>query len=502
MSIVAYFLLGMYYSSGFPCFTWINGVYCTGKSVEELNSELVAAYKYDGLKVIDAEGNELKIKPSDVNCKVDYTKSLYGFLEKNNPYAWGLYVFKNLVVEYEPERSYDHEKLREIVAGWKIFDVKETKDVSIAFEDGYILRDDAKNIPNPDNIYNVVATAFDLEDDEVNIGEIEGCYKVPEYSEEDLELIEIFNKVDDIQSREMTFEVMGSEVKLDKKTIADWIVTGQELQEILDETAESTDGSENSDDSKKSKDIVSVLYIAGDREFTDLTEEELFNQGGFLFDENGYLILNESKMLDYAEEFSEKYDTSWCMENYKNGLSNTIYLNNNPKKGYAPLVDKDLVFNSIKETFNSASYEKADAVEIATVDKLTTIDASEKLGKTFIEVDMGEQHLYYYVDGKLSMDMPIVTGNVNRGRSTPTGVFNIYNKRYHTYLRGVDYVSYVNYWLGVNKGVGIHDANWRSEFGGDIYKRDGSHGCINCPEEKVSKLWEVAEVGTPVILYY
>ena len=100
------------------------------------------------------------------------------------------------------------------------------------------------------------------------------------------------------------------------------------------------------------------------------------------------------------------------------------------------------------------------------------------------------------------MNMPIVTGNVNRGRGTPTGIFPVYNKRYHTYLRGVDYVSYVNYWLGVNKGVGIHDANWRSEFGSDIYKRDGSHGCINCPEEKVSKLWEVVDVGTPVVLYY
>ncbi len=135
-------------------------------------------------------------------------------------------------------------------------------------------------------------------------------------------------------------------------------------------------------------------------------------------------------------------------------------------------------------------------------DCVKSFDAAKELGQTYIEVDMGKQELRYYVDGQLNMEMPVVTGNINRGRGTPTGVYNIYNKRYHTYLRGADYVSYVNYWLGVHKGVGIHDANWRNKFGEEIYKRDGSHGCINCPESQVSQLWEVVEVGTPVVLYY
>ena len=135
-------------------------------------------------------------------------------------------------------------------------------------------------------------------------------------------------------------------------------------------------------------------------------------------------------------------------------------------------------------------------------DSAVVFNAKESLGDTYIEVNMGKQELFYYVEGKLSMNMPIVTGNVNRGRGTPTGIFPVYNKRYHTNLVGVDYVSYVNYWLGVHKGVGIHDATWRSKFGEEIYKRDGSHGCINCPLDTVSQLWEVVEVGTPVVLYY
>ena len=40
------------------------------------------------------------------------------------------------------------------------------------------------------------------------------------------------------------------------------------------------------------------------------------------------------------------------------------------------------------------------------------------------------------------------------------------------------------------------------EFGGDIYKRDGSHGCINTPYDPMERLYELTEVGTPVVMFY
>ena len=48
-------------------------------------------------------------------------------------------------------------------------------------------------------------------------------------------------------------------------------------------------------------------------------------------------------------------------------------------------------------------------------------------------------------------------------------------------LKGQDYNSEVSFWLPFNGDVGIHDASWRSEFGGSIYKTRGSHGCVNTP---------------------
>ena len=51
-------------------------------------------------------------------------------------------------------------------------------------------------------------------------------------------------------------------------------------------------------------------------------------------------------------------------------------------------------------------------------------------------------------------------------------------------------------------GIGIHDADWRDEFGGEIYKTNGSHGCINVPSEVMPELYDMVELGTPVIMFY
>ena len=66
-------------------------------------------------------------------------------------------------------------------------------------------------------------------------------------------------------------------------------------------------------------------------------------------------------------------------------------------------------------------------------------------------------------------------------------------------LKGEDYESKVNYWLPFNNNIGIHDAGWRTEFGGQIYLTNGSHGCVNAPYEVAEKIFQNIEAGTPII---
>ena len=57
--------------------------------------------------------------------------------------------------------------------------------------------------------------------------------------------------------------------------------------------------------------------------------------------------------------------------------------------------------------------------------------------------------------------------------------------------------------MGVTwNGIGLHDSSWRTEFGGDIWKTNGSHGCINMPKNKIPQLFNMVEVGMPVVMHY
>ena len=47
----------------------------------------------------------------------------------------------------------------------------------------------------------------------------------------------------------------------------------------------------------------------------------------------------------------------------------------------------------------------------------------------------------------------------------------------------------------------MHDASWRSSFGGSIYKRSGSHGCVNLPASAAKTIFENIEAGYPVLVY-
>lgn len=130
-------------------------------------------------------------------------------------------------------------------------------------------------------------------------------------------------------------------------------------------------------------------------------------------------------------------------------------------------------------------------------------------GKTYVEVDLTGQHVYMMKDGALVWDAPCVTGNLSKKYDTPEGIYSLYYKERDRVLRGAkqadgtyEYESPVSYWMPFNGGIGLHDANWRSNFGGNIYKTSGSHGCINLPPAKVKALYDLVYKGIPVFCYY
>ena len=131
---------------------------------------------------------------------------------------------------------------------------------------------------------------------------------------------------------------------------------------------------------------------------------------------------------------------------------------------------------------------------------------------SYIDVDLGNQYARYFgADGSVLWESPVVSGNTSEGRSTPTGTYSINSKATNVTLTGADedhdgepdYKSKVTYWMPfVGNSVGLHDATWRSSFGGFIYASSGSHGCVNLPYGKAESLYKMVSVGTTVHVHW
>lgn len=81
ISIAAMYLgLALYYGDSFSYGTWINGVYCTGKSINEVNDELLKQCNYTGLTIIDSDGKSYAVSAQDVGLSFDLQRVFPGTL--------------------------------------------------------------------------------------------------------------------------------------------------------------------------------------------------------------------------------------------------------------------------------------------------------------------------------------------------------------------------------------------------------------------------------------
>lgn len=201
-------------------------------------------------------------------------------------------------------------------------------------------------------------------------------------------------------------------------------------------------------------------------------------------------------MKAFVSRLAEEYDTYGKEISFQSTRGDMVQVPGNGT--YGTTIDQEAEFDYLM----AALAEKRQEVHIPAYIRQGLVRGKNDIGDTYIEVDMTEQKMYYYVDGELVIETDVVTGHTGRRRGTPQGVNFVYNKQRNRVLRGQGYASPVKYWVPVKGAIGIHDANWRSEFGGEIYKTDGSHGCINTPTEAMAQLYEQVEIGTPVIMFY
>ncbi len=128
------------------------------------------------------------------------------------------------------------------------------------------------------------------------------------------------------------------------------------------------------------------------------------------------------------------------------------------------------------------------------------------IGDSYVEVSIASQEVWLFVDGKCIMNDSCVTGDPTKNAPTYTGAYSITYKQRNATLTGPnagggEYSSKVRYWMPFNGNQGLHDADWRGYFGGNEYRGNGSHGCVNLPIYAAEVLFKHVKEGFPVIIY-
>ena len=204
---------------------------------------------------------------------------------------------------------------------------------------------------------------------------------------------------------------------------------------------------------------------------------------------------------EFIRKMAQKYDKTYTSMTFRSTNRGQVTI---PTEKHGYVIDEagesDKLYGILLERKSE---------ERAPLYKLHKKPYSDLRGGTYVEVDILNQHIYYYKNGLCALDAACVTGKQTDSSSrTPTGYFSVIEKDRDRTLRGeIDpstgkpsYESYVNYWIRFYEGYGFHDASWRSDFGGDIYINSGSHGCVNLPLNAAKSLYSMVEYGTPVVL--
>ena len=444
-----YLGLVIYYQDSFYYGTWINGIYCTGKTVEQVQKELTKEFIYEGLKVVGKD-DEAFLEAERLGLSVDFQPALKAYLKKQNPFQWVYQVFTGHQDNFLlPEISIREEGIEEWLKHTEIYQKNQKLPPDsleiVLTKEGYQLKENKADILQTDKAAEVIKEALHQAEAKVSLME-KNCYIKRQDGPQMTEVRKLYEQVKEFQQLSLTYQIKDQSRAVTSLELAQWL--------MLDETGEN-----------------------------------------FVLDKEGKLTIDTREVAAFVDRLAEEYDT-WHNFPFTTHDGRELLI---AKGNYGIQISRKaevmFLLNLLKEENTGEILRTPEYV------KDITYHNQHQIGGTYIEIDMGKQRMFYFEEGELKLETDIVTGCTKKGMGTPEMVCYVYNKKEDAVLRGEDYRSPVNYWVPVYGGIGIHDATWRTKFGGDIYIRDGSHGCINTPLEKMEELYGMIEVGIPVVIH-
>lgn len=440
--VLSYLAISIWFMFHFNNNTYIDGENVSFKSTASVNDTISSQLDDYSLTVKLRNDEEVTINGYDIGLIFKKVVSIKEIKAKQNGFLWFLYIGdkrKNYETEYAV--TYDEELFNGFI------------------ENLDFLQED--NMIEPENAYVIVENG-----EGVVIEETAGT------------LIDIDNFKQTISLALSNMETYIDISDTDCYQVADITADSEDIDEILNELQKYLD--------------MEITYEIDEISWT--LDADTF--GEWLYYKNEAWHFDFFSVKAYVEELAETYDTVGTVRNFRTYEGKLIQQEG---ETYGWAIDVAAESARLNETL-------AKGRSVTRTPEFSQTGAAynnfNDIGDTYVEVDLSNQCVYLIVEGELILETDCVSGCIKNGNGTPEGLYSIKYKKSPAVLKGEDYESHVTYWMPFNGGIGLHDATWRSKFGGDIYYSNGSHGCINLPKSSAETIYSYVSTGTPVICYY
>lgn len=449
------YLAGMlYYNDKFLNGTMINGSDVGGMTLQKANDQLSKKVNGQSLKLIFNDGQSEVLQSAQLGVSYNKDNSLNQLMKNQNKWAWFIGFFKNEkniltdLIQISDENltngiaSMEHAKEENQIA---------PTDAYIQYKDGSfsIIEETLGSKFNTEELVKNIKVALSEGKQQLDVTKANGYVK-PQVYKDDQDLNNQLKAANEYCLSAITYTTpKGKEIALDGSTLITWL--------------------SKQDDGSYTKD------------------ESVFKE----------------KLTAFVKELASQYNSIGATRTFtgKDGQSHTV-----SGGTYGFRVSTDSEVSALLKMINENKSENNRIPE-----HTGQLPSGENggLGTTYLEINITKQHLWFVKDGSVVLESDFVSGKESDPtRLTPSGTYYIYNKERNRVLRGTkqpngkyEYESPVSYWMPFNKGIGLHDASWRSTFGRDIYINSGSHGCINLPTGFAGSLYSQIYVNLPVVVY-
>ncbi|MBU5362934.1 L,D-transpeptidase/peptidoglycan binding protein [Enterococcus raffinosus] len=422
--------------------TKVNSINVGGLTLEQANKKLNAELTEAPFEIHLGSTLWKQIKRSDFGWQTDHLEELSRIKQKQKPFAWG--ITSLLGSQHNLPKRYDQTKVNQLVA-----------DLNTV-----LLETNAARVPTKN------ATIEWQEDQFVIVPEKQGD----------------------------TFDVEAV-----KSALKEYLENGEDSLDTEDYYAQPVLTKEDSTLKKLKAKMnqlakLEAVYTIGGKQLTIPTQEL---SSWLTTNEKAEVLLKQDQVTAFVTKLNEEYNTKANPTSFNSTLRGTVAV---PVGIYNWTIDipsevAELSAQILKgENFNRTPKVVSDVENIQT-----------SIGGTYVEVDLQNQHMWYYKDGALQFETDIVSGKPST--PTPPGLNYVRSKSMDQVLRGLNddgskYASPVRYWMPIDDtGVGLHDSDWQYAYGGDLWLYRGSHGCINTPPAKMAELYPMLEEGTPVLVF-